>query len=73
MANTITVDFSRFTGSRTAENDEVARRQNPQQQLRPQSEIEARPTYFQRSQEREGRSEWSGGTFGGGSQSGRSR
>jgi hypothetical protein len=73
MKNTPTVDFSRFTGIRTAENDEVARQQNPQQQLRPQAEIEARPTYFQKSQEREGRSEWSGGTFGGGSQSGRSR
>jgi hypothetical protein len=71
--NKLIIDFSSFTGSRTAENDEVARHQSPQPQLRPQAEIEARPTYFQKSQERDGRSEWSGGTFGGGSQSGRTR
>jgi hypothetical protein len=62
------IDFSRFTGVRAdsggrAETEDVARLQNPRQQLRPQSEIERHPTYYQRSQEREGRSEWSGGSM----------
>jgi hypothetical protein len=69
----IKVDFSRFTGSRTAESDEVARQQNPQQQLRPQAEIEARPTYHQKQAERDGNSTWSGASGGGGVWAGRSR
>jgi uncharacterized cupin superfamily protein len=57
------IDFSRYR--RTAENNEVERAQNPQQQLRPQSEIERHPTFFQRKQEQEARSNWSGGVWGG--------
>jgi hypothetical protein len=67
------VDLSRFTGSVSAENNEVARQQNPAPQLRPQGEIERNPAYYQRTQEREGRSEWSGGSMGGGTWGGRSR
>jgi hypothetical protein len=52
------IDFSRYR--RTAENEEVAR-----QQGLPQSEQEKRPTFFQRQQEQEGKSTWSGGVFGG--------
>jgi hypothetical protein len=33
----------------------------------------ARPTYYQKQTEREGRSEWSGGNMGGGTWGGRSR
>jgi len=40
------------------ENTEVARQQEPQQ-------YERNPSYFQRQQEREGKSEWSGGSWGG--------
>lgn len=58
-----TIDFSRYR-PRT-ENDEIERQQNPAQQLRPQSEIERRPTFFQRRQEQEGHSNWSGGVWGG--------
>lgn len=65
------IDYSRFTGG--AENQEVSRQQNPQQQLRPQAERERSPDTFQRTQEREGRSEWSGGNMGGGTWAGRSR
>jgi len=61
------IDFSRFT--KAAEEG----KQNAEPQLRPRSEIEANPTSFQRSQEREGRSEWSGGSMGGGVWAGRSR
>lgn len=68
-----TIDFSRFTGSRSAESDEVSRQQNPSQQLRGRAEAEQHPTYFQKTQEREGRSEWSGGGMGGGTWGGRSR
>jgi hypothetical protein len=57
------IDFSHYR--RAAENDEVERLQNPRQHLRPQSEIERQPTYFQRRQEEEGRSNWSGGIWGG--------
>ena len=65
------IDYSRFTGS--AEGTEAGRQQEPRQQVRPQAEIERNPTYFQRQQEREGRSEWSGGSMGGGTWAGRSR
>lgn len=60
------IDFSRFTGC--TESCEAAR-----QQPRPQAEIERSPTSFQKQQEREGRSEWSGGSMGGGTWAGRSR
>jgi hypothetical protein len=66
------IDFSRFTGIH-AENEETVRQQLPHMHLRPQPEIERNPTWFQRKQELEGRSEWSGGRMGGGTWSGRSR
>ena len=70
----IFIDYSRFTGSRAAESDEVSRQLNPHQQLRPQAEVERHPTYFQKTQERErGGSDWSGSTMGGGTWAGRSR
>ncbi len=59
-------DFSKYTGS--GQGEDAKREQAPQEQLRPQAEKERAPSYFQRSQEKEGRSEWSGGTW-----SGRSR
>ena len=68
-----TIDFSRFTKNRATENVEVSRQQNPQQQTRPRAEIERQPTFFQKTQERDGRSEWSGGSGGGGTWAGRSR
>jgi hypothetical protein len=40
---------------------------------RPQTERERNPDYFQRRQETEGRSEWSGGRMVGGTWGGRSR
>ena len=62
------INLSRFTGM-TAE----VRKEQPEPQLRPRAEIERNPSYFQRSQEREGRSEWSGASGGGGTWAGRSR
>jgi hypothetical protein len=41
-----------------SENTEVARQQD-------QPQRERNPPYFQRQQEKEGRSEWSGGSWGG--------
>ena len=78
MEDNAKIDFSRFTGVRgdsggRAESEGVSQQQNPRQQLRVQGEVERHPTYFQRSQEREGRSEWSGGSMGGGTWGGRSR
>jgi hypothetical protein len=58
----VKIDFSRYR--RGADNDEVERAQKPQQQLRPQTEIERHPTFFQKKQEQEGFS-WSGAVFGG--------
>ena len=63
-------DFSRFTG--VYENQEVSRQQG-EPQLRPQSEQEREPTYYRKGQERDGNSEWSGGSCGGGVWAGRSR
>lgn len=63
-------DFSRFTG--THENEEVSR-QNAEPQLRSQPEQEREPTYYRKTQEREGNSEWSGGSMGGGTWAGRER
>jgi hypothetical protein len=56
-----TIDFSRYR--RTAESE--VERQGPDPQLRPRADIERNPTFFQRQQEQEGKSTWSGGVFGG--------
>lgn len=61
------IDFSRYR-----ESEEVSRQADPQR-VRPQAERERVPEYFQRTKEREGRSEWSGGWAGGGTWAGRSR
>jgi hypothetical protein len=62
------IDYSRFT-----ETEGVSRQQVPERNVRPQAEKERAPDYFQRTQEREGRSEWSGGNMGGGTWAGGSR
>jgi hypothetical protein len=64
------VDFSRFTGC--AESEGVSHQINPERDTRPQAERERNPDAFQRLQEREGRSEFSGGCMGGGVWAGRS-
>ena len=64
------IDYSRFTG---AESSEVVRQLDPRRELRSPADKERTPDYFQRSQEREGRSEWSGGNMGGGTWAGRSK
>jgi hypothetical protein len=61
MADGRQIDFSRFT--RAAETPEIAREIQPQ--LRPQAERERNPTYFERRQEQEGKSVWSGGVWAG--------
>lgn len=65
------IDYSRFTGG--SQSEEVARHLDPRRELRNPAEKERSPDYFQRSQEREGRSEWSGGNMGGGTWAGRSK
>jgi len=69
MADKI-IDYSRFTGTEGAE---VVRQIDPRRELRSQADKERVPDYYQRQQEREGRSEWSGGSMGGGTWAGRSR
>ena len=64
------IDFSRFTG---VDASEAMRHIDPGRELRSQAVRERVPDYYQRQQEREGRSEWSGGSMGGGTWSGRSR
>ncbi len=54
------INLARFTRA-TAE---VAKEQ-PEAQLRPRAEIEKHPTWFQVQAEKESRSNWSGGVFGG--------
>jgi hypothetical protein len=65
------IDFSGFTG--TGESEEVTRGLDPKRELRSPSDKERTPDYFQRSQERDGHSTWSGGSMGGGTFAGRSR
>jgi hypothetical protein len=60
MANTKTIDFSRFTRSETPD---IAREIQPQ--LRPQAERERNPSTFERRQEQEGKSNWTGGVWAG--------
>lgn len=62
------IEFSRF-----AESEDVSRKQHPQRETRPQAEKERAPDYYQRTKEREGGSEWSGASMGGGPWAGRSR
>jgi hypothetical protein len=64
------VDFSQYTGSKETEE---TKSQSPAQHLRSQPEKERAPGSFQKKQEREGDSGWSGGNMGGGSWAGRSR
>jgi hypothetical protein len=62
------IDFSRYR-----ESEEVSRQLNPER-IRPQTEREREPDYFQRSREREGGgSDFSGSKWGGGIWNGRSR
>jgi hypothetical protein len=72
MADDPKIDLSKYVRP-LPENGEVCRQITPQRETRPQAEKERAPDYFQRTQEREGRSEWSGGSAGGGSWGGRSR
>jgi hypothetical protein len=61
-------DFAQYLAglrARVAESEEVSKLVRPERQVRPRHAIEARPDYHQRQVEREGRSEWSGSTWGG--------
>ncbi|MGD0798634.1 MAG: hypothetical protein ABR910_13015 [Acidobacteriaceae bacterium] len=51
--------------SNEAENDDVKRQLDPRRESMSPVEKEQSPTYYQRLVEREGRSEWSGGSWGG--------
>jgi hypothetical protein len=64
------IDYSQFTGVDSAE---ALRRVDPRREMISQPVRERVPDYTQRQQEREGRSEWSGGGMGGGTWAGRSR
>ena len=64
------IDFSRFTGVDAAES---LRNIDPRRETLSQAVRERVPDYTQRQQECEGRSEWSGGSMGGGTWAGRSR
>jgi len=64
------IDFSRFTGVDSAE---ALRHAEPRRERLSQADKERVPDYFQRQQEREGRSEWSGGSMGGGTWAGRTK
>jgi hypothetical protein len=57
------IDFSLYR--RSQGNDEHERKLNPALHVRAQDEIERAPSFFQRQQEQEGRSNWSGGAWGG--------
>jgi len=50
-----------------------SRQLHPERETRPQADKEKAPDYHNRQLEKEGRSEWSGGSMGGGTWAGRSR
>jgi hypothetical protein len=62
-----------LAGLRRAATEGEDRQMRPERETRPQPEKERNPDYFQRRQESEGRSEWSGGRMGGGVWAGRDR
>lgn len=59
--------------ARAESNEGLSRQIWPERETRPQAHKEAAPDYFQRSREREGNSNFSGGWAGGGTFAGRSR
>jgi len=71
MAQAEKVDVTKYlAGARVssggrAESECVSRNDRPERETRSQLEKELHPDYYQRTQEREGRSEWSGGSWGG--------
>ena len=54
-----------------ATNESESRAMKPERETRGQSDKERAPDFHNRRTEREGRSEWSGGSFGGGVWGGR--
>jgi hypothetical protein len=69
-------EFEKFMAglrARVETNEGLSRQAWPEREARPQAQREAAPDSFQRTQEREGRSNWSGGSMGGGTFAGRSR
>lgn len=69
----VAIDFSKFTGSRTAENLEVARHQEPDRHVRPLEQILREPSHHQKQVECAGGNTWSGAIAAGGTWAGRSR
>jgi len=55
----------RIDFTRAAESEGVSHHIHPERETRPQAEKERAPDTYQRTAEREGRSEWSGGSWGG--------
>jgi hypothetical protein len=57
------IDYSRFTG--VGVKSDVIKQPSLHEHERSQAERELKPTYFQKQMELEGRSDWSGGNWGG--------
>jgi hypothetical protein len=55
----------RIDFTRAAETEAVCHQRRPERETRPQAEKERAPDTYQRTAEKEGRSEWSGGSWGG--------
>lgn len=55
----------RIDFTRAAETETVCHQLRPERETRPQAEKERAPDSYQRTAEKEGRSEWSGGSWGG--------
>jgi hypothetical protein len=76
MLNEDKIDLSKYlrgqAGGRAATEEESKKAQPSRGEI-PPSEKERFPDYHQRRTEREGRSNWSGGSMGGGTWAGRSR
>ena len=57
------IDYSRFT--KPADKGQATQAPSVVEHVRSQTEVESKPGYFQKQKEQEGRSEWSGGNWGG--------
>jgi hypothetical protein len=55
----------RIDFSRNEESEGVSHQVRPERETRPQSEKERAPDTYRRNLENEGRSDWSGGSWGG--------
>jgi hypothetical protein len=69
----VSIDFSKYTGSRGAESLNAARQQEPDRHLRPHEQIVPEPSHHQKQVKIVDGNSWGGASAAGGTWAGRSR